>query len=195
MTTRLPVFGTLVARRQALRRQGPAPEPQLQHHSWEWRLGTGHQYWLYLLPGVTGYESISESDLLRFLSRDPGDDTPHEWPACAGTPDSWPALYVPADQLRPALEALQAYHALQPRIWEPPLPYGLQEVLQAEQEAGHWQQGEWPTYPVCADPCGPEPHVGSCCDRPEGHLGPHADFTTGSIWSGPGLQAYQQYVR
>lgn len=45
-------------------------------------------YWLYISPGVTGYESAEVALLLKHKG---------DWCACAGTPGSWDKLVIPAD--------------------------------------------------------------------------------------------------
>lgn len=48
--------------------------------------------WFYLIPGVTGYESVAALDLVR-------DDKFCGWNACAGTPNSWDRLYIPEEEV------------------------------------------------------------------------------------------------
>lgn len=60
-------------------------------HTASVKIGTGYVAWVYLSPGVTGYESCSVESLLKSKRG--------TWPACAGTPERWDTLVVPEEEV------------------------------------------------------------------------------------------------
>lgn len=56
---------------------------------------------LELFLGVTGYESFEfESDINKRIKEG-------GWSACAGTKDRWDSLFIPADQMKIALDEME----------------------------------------------------------------------------------------
>lgn len=73
------------------------------------RIGSGYEAWVYLYPGVTGYESCSVKDLLR-ERRDKDDSADAgSWHACFGTPESWDKLVVPKEEMERLKDSLRLF--------------------------------------------------------------------------------------
>ena len=62
------------------------------------KAGSLFQFWFYVVPGVTGYESFEFTTESTSRIKNEG------WWACAGTKDSWDSLFIPAEEMTKAID-------------------------------------------------------------------------------------------
>jgi hypothetical protein len=95
-------------------------EKKTEVHTASVKFGACHEFWVYLSPGITGYESCSVDNLLSENKKwNTGD-----WTACAGTTGAWDSLVVPKDELERLKDMLRLLQPLleqlKPVLTEPP---------------------------------------------------------------------------
>ena len=59
------------------------------------------RWWVYLDPGVTGYESIDTESLIKCRDRK------GHWPACVGTDEKWDRLVVPNEEINRLVDIVE----------------------------------------------------------------------------------------